>query len=520
VVNSTRSEAATGSPWAVETRAVTKRFDETLANDAVDLALARGQIHGLVGENGAGKSTLMSIVAGLCKADLGEVVVAGAKLPNGSARAAQAAGVGMVHQHFMLIDDFTVLESIVLGNEKGPVLASDKRQARARLKQIAAAYGLQTDPDARIRDLPVGARQKVEILKSLCRNAKLLILDEPTALLTPPETRQLFAILRKLAEDGTTILVVTHKLQEILDVTDTVSVMRRGRLVATMATRDASIQLLADMMVGRHLDLHIDRETVEPGAARLEVQALSCDGHNGRRVLNGINLVVRSGEIVGVAGVAGNGQTELLLALTGLFPISEGKVRLNGVDVTGVGPKALREAGVAHVPEDRLGLGVVPEMSAAWNFILGYQADARYGSFMLDGERVTSDTQGAMESWDVRPVQPSKVFASFSGGNQQKLVLARELARSPDIIIVGEPTRGVDIGAIESIRQRFMKLRQQGKAILMVSSELEELRAVCDRVIVMFDGRIQGELPAAAQEQLFGTLMAGMHHSVDSGVPA
>ena len=496
--------------FAIEMRDICKRFNATLANDGASLALKRGQIHGLIGENGAGKSTLMSILVGLCTQDSGQVLAAGSPLPPGSTRAARAAGIEMVHQHFMLVDEFTVLESIVLGNEQGLTLAPSFKRARVRLQEISETYGLKVDPSSCIGDLPVGTRQKVEILKALYRDAKVLILDEPTAVLTPTESERLFAILRGLADAGTAVVIVTHKLREILDATDRVSIMRRGRMIDSLSTSEASVQYLADAMVGRHVNLARSRKEVNAGAVRLEARSLICDRPDGRPALRGIDLTVRSGEIVGIAGVAGNGQSELLLALSGLLPVAEGIILVDGYDVTKSTPHAIRKRGVAHVPEDRLGMAVVATMSAQHNFILGYQDDPRYGSQLLDEERIEDDTRRAMEAWDVRPAEPASIFSSFSGGNQQKLVVARELARSPTVVIVGELTRGVDVGAIEAIHERILQLREDGKAILLVSSDLEELRALCDRIVVMFEGRVHGELPGNADEQLFGLLMAGI----------
>ena len=509
-VKEPRNTAEEAGAPAVELRRIDKRFGAIHANRDVSLSIAPGTIHGIVGENGAGKSTLMSILYGFYRADRGEIRVAGRTLAIEDSEDAIAAGIGMVHQHFMLVDTFTVVENVILGAEGGALLASGTGRARRELARLAQDYALEVPPDARVGNLPVGLQQRVEILKALYRRAEILILDEPTGALTPQEADHLFRILRRLREQGKTIILITHKLREIMAVTDRVSVMRRGRMVAHRDTAGTTIPELAELMVGRRVLLRVEKGPAQPGRELLTVERLRvCDDQGASRVRD-VSFTVRAGEIVGIAGVAGNGQSELLEALAGLRPVAGGRVLLAGVPVGSSG-LVLRRQGLAHVPEDRRRMGLVIPFEARESAILGYQDDPRYRrAALLDWAAVSCDTAGKMSAFDVRPADPRQITAAFSGGNQQKLVLAREFERDPLVLLVGQPTRGVDIGAIELIHRRLVAMRDAGKAILLVSAELDEIMGLSDRILVMFGGSIAGEVPAErATEQGLGLLMAG-----------
>ena len=498
-----------GAP-AVELRRIDKRFGAIHANRDVSLSIAPGTIHGIVGENGAGKSTLMSILYGFYRADRGEIRVAGRTLAIEDSEDAIAAGIGMVHQHFMLVDTFTVVENVILGAEGGALLASGTGRARRELARLAYEYALEVPPDALVGDLPVGLQQRVEILKALYRGAEVLILDEPTGTLTPQEADHLFRILRRLKAQGKTVILITHKLREIMAVTDRVSIMRQGRMVAHRDTAATTISELAELMVGRRVLLKVEKGPAQPGRELLAVERLRVRDDRGVSRVRDVSFTVRAGEIVGIAGVAGNGQSELLEALAGLRPIAGGRVLLAGVPVGSSG-LVLRRRGLAHVPEDRRRMGLVMPFEARESAILGYQDDPGYRrAALLDWAAVSCDTAGKMSAFDVRPADPRQITAAFSGGNQQKLVLAREFERDPLVLLVGQPTRGVDIGAIEFIHRRLVAMRDAGKAILLVSAELDEIMGLSDRILVMFGGSIAGEVPAErATEQGLGLLMAG-----------
>jgi simple sugar transport system ATP-binding protein len=501
-----------GAVPALELRGIEKRFGAVHANRAVSLRVAAGSVHGLVGENGAGKSTLMNIVYGFHPPDAGEILVRGRRVRFASPSDAIAAGIGMVHQHFMLVEDFTVLENVLLGAEGGALLAGGRARARAALERLGRDYGLEVPPDALVGHLSVGLQQRVEILKALHRGAEILILDEPTAVLTPQEADQLFRLLARLRDQGKTVILVTHKLREIMAVTDRVTVLRQGAVVFETATASTSPRALAEQMVGRSVLLQVEKGPARPGAPVLEVEQLAVNDRFGIPRVNGISFTVRAGEIVGVAGVAGNGQSELLEALAGLRTPAGGRIRLAGRDLAGLGPRELRRRGLAHVPEDRLRLGLIPSFPAEDNAILGYQDTAAYqrGPF-LDRAAIRAGCEGKMADFDVRPPQPALRSSAFSGGNQQKLVLAREIDSGPRLLLVGQPTRGVDIGAIEFIHRRLVALRDAGVALLVVSVELEEILALADRILVMAGGEITGELaPAEATEERIGLLMAGV----------
>ena len=500
---------------AIELIGIEKRFGPVHANRDVSLSVAAGTIHGIVGENGAGKSTLMSILYGFYEADAGEIRIDGRPVSIRNAKDAIAAGIGMVHQHFMLVPPFTVLENVMLGAEGAPLLAAGIGSARAELLRLGREYGLEIDPDAIVGELPVGLQQRVEILKALYRGARILILDEPTGVLTPQETDQLFTILGELKREGVTVILITHKLREILAVTDTVSVMRRGEMVAHRPTAETSREELAELMVGRKVLFRVEKGPANPGAPSLTVEGLGVVDAAGVTRLRDVSFDVRAGEIVGLAGVSGNGQSELLEVLAGLRAPTSGRVRLGTLEITPDRPSngaVVRAAGVGHVPEDRHAMGMVMDFDARESAILGHQADPRYNAGLLTDPRAIEEAcRAKMESFDVRPPDPSLKSSLFSGGNQQKLVLARELDGDPKIILVGQPTRGVDIGAIEFIHRQLVAMRDAGAAILLVSVELDEIMGLSDRILVMCGGALVGELPAEeADERTLGLMMANV----------
>jgi len=503
------------SPPVIELRGVDKWFGDVHANRDVSLVVRPGTIHGIVGENGAGKSTLMGILYGYYRPDRGEILVRGQPAAIHTPQDALAAGIGMVHQHFMLVEPFTVLENVVLGVERGFRLETGMRRARAELERLGREYHLEVDPDARVQDLGVGQRQRVEILKALYRGADLLILDEPTAVLTPQEADQLFRILKSLRGEGKTVVLITHKLREIREVTDVVTVMRQGQVVATLPTAGTTSEQLAELMVGRKVSLRVDKDPSRPGETVLEVTDLVVEDGLGVERVKGVSFAVRRGEIVGVAGVAGNGQSELLEALAGIRALKSGRIHWKTRDISAEGmrsPRAMRRLGLSHVPEDRQRMGLVVPFTARESAILGYHDEATYnGVICLHRAAVASSFRRQAAEYDVRPGDGALPTSAFSGGNQQKIVLARELDRNPDLLLVGQPTRGVDIGAIEFIHRRLVALRDAGKAILLVSVELDEILALADRILVMHDGRIVGDVPqAAATERAIGLMMAGV----------
>jgi len=507
----------TGKPagdTAIELRGISKAFGPVKANNNIDLVVKKGTIHGIIGENGAGKSTLMSILYGFYQADRGQILINGEEIRIPDSQAAISAGIGMVHQHFMLVQNFTVLENIILGAEGGGILNNALEKARTELDRLEREYALEVDPDALIEDLPVGLQQRVEILKALYRGADILILDEPTGVLTPSEADHLFRILEQLRDQGKTIILITHKLREIMAATDSVSVMRRGEMVATRTTAETSVEELAELMVGRRVLLRVDKGPAKPGDVKLSVEGLSVRDGRGVTMVDNVSFNVRAGEIVGIAGVAGNGQSELLEAISGIRRARSGKVLLDGepIGVTGhADPGLLRERGLAHVPEDRHHMGLVLPFEENENSILGYHDRAEYlNGPLLQINAIRNDAKAKIEQYDIRPANCRLKTASFSGGNQQKIVLAREMERDPVVLLVGQPTRGVDVGAIEFIHKRIIEMRDQGKAILLVSVELDEIRSLSDRVLVMFAGRIVGERSPETSEGELGLLMAGV----------
>ena len=503
--------------YAIELKGISKAFGPVQANKDINIAVPKGTIHGIIGENGAGKSTLMSILYGFYKADAGQIFVDGTLTTIPDSQSAIRAGIGMVFQHFKLVQNFTVLENVILGAEDGPMLNTSLSRARKVLADLAREYELDVDPDAMIEDLSVGHQQRVEILKALYRQADILILDEPTGVLTPDEADHLFRILKGLKDQGKTVILITHKLREIMEATDNVSVMRRGTMVATVKTAETSPEALAELMVGRKVLLEVAKAPATPGDVVLSVQNLRVKDDHGVERLKGISFDIRAGEILGIAGVAGNGQSELLAALGGMARAT-GRITMKGADLPlsgkGADGQSRRAAGIAHVPEDRHHHGLILDFAAWENVALGYHNDPAYqkNALFMDTAARIADTERKMATFDVRPPIPSLPAKSFSGGNQQKIVVAREMERKPALLLIGQPTRGVDIGAIEFIHQQIVALRDAGTAVLLVSVELDEIMSLSDRIAVMFDGQIMGlRDPAQTNERELGLLMAGMN---------
>ncbi|RKF18555.1 ABC transporter ATP-binding protein [Alginatibacterium sediminis] len=501
--------------YAIELSHIDKKFGAVHANRDISLQVPKGTIHGIIGENGAGKSTLMSIIYGFYKADKGSMMIDGKPFLPSSSQDAIASGVGMVHQHFMLVETFTVLENVVLGAEDGWKLNESLASAKLKLEELATSYGLEVPVDAIVGELPVGLQQRVEILKALYRGAKILILDEPTGVLTPQEADHLFKILDKLRAQGTTIMIITHKLREVLAVTDNVSVMRQGAMVGHVATKDTSQEHLAEMMVGRKVLLKVDRGQAAPKQSLIEVKDLCYVDSSGVERVKKMSFSVRSGEIVGIAGVSGNGQSELLSLLGGIIKPTSGEIVLNNNTISAANPsdpQLVRAMGVGHIPEDRHKMGLINKFEAQEAYIMGYHQLPMYNKGLLqDKKAINQSCQTNMDKWDVRPADPTLKTANFSGGNQQKLVIAREMEQDPDVLLVGQPTRGVDIGAIEYIHQQVISSRDAGKAVLLVSVELDEIMNLADRIIVLFDGAVVGEVNSDdANEQILGLMMANI----------
>ncbi|RII14209.1 Ribose import ATP-binding protein RbsA [Streptomyces sp. YIM 130001] len=489
---------------AFELRAVTKEFPGTLANDRVDLSVRRGEIHALMGENGAGKSTLMSVLYGMLRPDSGTVKVDGREVSFASPGDAMAAGLGMAHQSFKLFDSLTVTENVVYGSEPRRFGFVDRAAARRRVAELVETHGLAVAPDARVGDLPVGVRQRVEILKLLHRGARTLILDEPTAVLTPSEADALFAVLRSLADEGRTVVLVTHKLREVLEGSDNVTVMRDGRVVARLRTPDTTADEIAAAMTGRAVDLDRVYEPGVPGDEVLGVSGLSAAG------VHGADLTVRAGEIVGIAGVAGNGQSELVEALAGLRPLASGRVTLCGLDITHASAARRRVQGLAYVPEDRHAVGTAPAASVADNLAMGHHRTTLSHKGVLLPKSVRAHARSLIERFGVRASSPTVAAGALSGGNLQKLLIGREMAHDAPLLLVEQPTRGVDIGAVQNIHEQLIAYRDAGHAVLLVSAELSEVRGLADRVLVMYEGRIVASYPKAeADERTLGLAMAG-----------
>jgi simple sugar transport system ATP-binding protein len=486
---------------------MTKRFGSLVANDSIDLDIVPGRIHCLLGENGAGKSTLMNVLYGLLPADEGTVSIDGVEQHFRDSRDAIDAGIGMVHQHFMLIDVFTVAENIVLGREPGRLGLLDMGSARKNVRELSQRYRLEVNPDAVVGDLPVGVQQRVEILKALCNDAKYLIFDEPTAVLTPQETDELMAIMRALRDEGHAIVFITHKLHEVRQVADDITVIRRGKVVG-QATKDMSEAEMAEMMVGRSVSLRVDKAPATPGETVLVVDDLRVSDPTGAVVVNGVSLDVAAGEIVCVAGVQGNGQTELVQALLGLVPVMGGSITVGGVDVTRATPLQTIEMGMGYVPEDRQKDGLIASFTIAENLVL--DQIGHYSSFArLDLGGVLENGEKLADEFDIRTPSVVLPASSLSGGNQQKVVLARELSRPLKALVAAQPTRGVDVGAVEFLHKRIVAERDKGTAVLIVSTELDEVESLADRIAVMYRGRLVGIVPPDTPRDVIGLMMAG-----------
>ena len=495
----------------LEMHGITKRFPGIVANDHVDLDVRKAEVHALLGENGAGKSTLMNILYGLYKPDEGEIRLGGKPVVFGSAKDAIRAGIGMVHQHFMLIPVMTVAENIVLGNEptrEGIVL--DERGAEERVREISKQYGLAVDPTALVSDITVGQQQRVEILKALYRGAEILILDEPTAVLTPQEAGELFEIVGSLREGGKSIIFISHKLNEVLEIADRITVLRRGKTIETVPREGATEESLARSMVGREVLLRVDKPPAQPGDVMLRVEDLHVLDDRGIAKVNGVSFDVRAGEIVGIAGVDGNGQSELIDAIAGLQKIRSGSVELAGRTYDAASAREMLDAGLGHIPEDRQRRGLVLEFTIAENIALHDYAkspDAKWG--WLFPNRIVQRARGLIREFDVRGGGALSRAGTLSGGNQQKVVAAREIARDPKVLIAAQPTRGLDVGAIEFLHRRLIEERGEGRAILLVSLELDEILSLSDRILVLYEGEIVGEHGADVSEEEIGLEMLG-----------
>ncbi|MBW8012458.1 MAG: ABC transporter ATP-binding protein [Chloroflexi bacterium] len=497
----------------LELKNITKRFPGVLANDQIDLTLEQGEIHALLGENGAGKTTLMNILFGLYNADAGEILIKGNHLVTGSSKDAISAGVGMVHQHFMLVPVFTVTENVMLGDEitkYGEIL--DRTAAADRVREISQRYNLEIDPDAYVKDLPVGVQQRVEIIKLLYRKADILIFDEPTAVLTPQEADELVNIMRSLVNQGKSIIFITHKLREVLAVADRITVIRQGKVVGTTTPAQADQNTLASMMVGREVDLQVKKEAVEKGEVILEVEDLIVLDDRHQAAVNSVSFEVRAGEILGVAGVQGNGQTELVEALTGLRSPLDGKIELLGKDVSQATPREITEIGSAHIPEDRQRDGLVLTYSIADNLILNtYYLDPFAKGPILQQEEIYKTAEELVEKFDIRTPSIITQAGSLSGGNQQKVIVAREFSRSTKLLIASQPTRGLDVGSVEYIHHQLIEKRGSGSAVLLVSTELDEVMELSDRIAVMYRGKIVDVVDAEqTTKEMVGLLMAGI----------
>ncbi|MFC3932753.1 ABC transporter ATP-binding protein [Streptococcus dentapri] len=495
----------------IEMHNITKKFGDFVANDYINLDVKAGEIHALLGENGAGKSTLMNMLAGLLEPTEGEILLNGKPVKLDSPSKSASLGIGMVHQHFMLVDAFTVAENIILGSEvtKGAFL--DLKRATKEIIELSEKYGLAVDPDAKVADISVGAQQRAEILKTLYRGADILIFDEPTAVLTPAEITELLEIMRNLVKEGKSIILITHKLDEIRAVADRVTVIRRGKSIETVSVAGASSQQLAEMMVGRAVSFKTDKIAANPKNTTLAIKDLIVNENRGVPAVKGLSLDVRGGEILGIAGIDGNGQTELIQAITGLRKPKSGSIQIKGTDVTHLSPRQITEMSVGHIPEDRHRDGMILEMTLAENMALQtYYKEPFSHHGILDYGFINKNARRLMDEFDVRAASEQVSAGSLSGGNQQKAVIAREVDRDPDLLIVSQPTRGLDVGAIEYIRKRLVAERDKGKAVLVVSFELDEIFDLSDRIAVIHDGKIQDILdPEKTDKQELGILMAG-----------
>jgi len=501
---------ATGTP-VLEARGITKRFPGVVANKDVSLTIHQGQIVGLLGENGAGKSTLVKMIYGLYSPDEGEILINGEPVKLSGPRDAIRRGIGMVHQHFQLVPVFTVAENVILGDEPRNSMFVNMKKATAEVARLSEEYGLKVDVNAKVEDLPVGAQQRVEILKALYRKAEILIMDEPTAVLTPQETDELLKVMRGFADNGVAVIFITHKLREVLEVADTIEVLRGGQVVGTTTPDQTDQAGLAQMMVGRSVLLRVDKKPATPGNVVLEVEELEVEGGLGLPAVKDATLSVRAGEIVGIAGVEGNGQRELVEALTGLRKAHAKAVTINGNDALGATPHTIHDMGVGHVPEDREKDGVVGQYSIADNMVLNRFDEAEFSSKGIRNRSAVNQLADTLvEEYDVRTPSIQTTAQSLSGGNKQKVVIARELAANPSLLIASQPTRGVDVGSIEFIHSQIVKARDDGAGVLLVSAELDEVMGLSDRILVMYDGRIVAEIDGDnADRNRIGRLMAG-----------
>lgn len=505
--------------YVIEMLNIRKEFGTFVANDNITLQLRKGEIHALLGENGAGKSTLMNVLFGLYQPEGGEIRVRGEKVDIENPNIANDLGIGMVHQHFMLVEKFTVTENIILGLEPKSGMTIDRNAARKKVAELSEQYGLRIDPDAKIEDISVGMQQRVEILKTLYRGADILIFDEPTAVLTPQEIQELIQIMKRLIAEGKSIILITHKLKEIMQVADRCTVIRRGRYIGTVDVDDSiNEDGLAEMMVGREVNFDAEYSKADPQQVVLDVQGLVVKDSRGLEVVEGLDLQIRAGEILGIAGIDGNGQTELIEAITGLKKPESGKVMLNGKDVTGHLPRKMTEAGIGHIPQDRHKHGLVLDYSIRDNMVLQtYYKEPFSKRGLMNYKAVAEKAKALIEKFDVRTPSIDVPARALSGGNQQKAIIAREVDRSPDLLIAAQPTRGLDVGAIEFIHEQLVKEREKGRAVLLISFELDEILHVSDRIAVLYEGKIVGiRDPKETTEQELGFLMAGGQRGDDT----
>lgn len=494
----------------LELKEITKDFGgNVLANDKVSISVRRGTIHAIVGENGAGKTTAMRIAYGFYTADSGEILLDGKPVNIRCPHDAISLGIGMVHQHFMLVENMTVAENIVLGSEPGSAFDLDLETARQKIKSLSEDLRLDVDPDAVIEDLSVGQKQRVELVKVLYRDAEILILDEPTAVLSPQEVTEFFNILRRMKSIGKTVIIITHKLDEVMAISDEVTVMRDGRSVARLTTAETNVRELARLIVGRDVLLRVEKQPAEPGAKILEIEDFSVNGRHGKAV-DSVSFFIRSGEIVGIAGIDGNGQTELVESLAGLIPAASGRVEFEGREITNLSSREIKSLGIAHIPEDRHKRGLLLNWDLSENSILGvhYRRPFATAAGLMNDSEIARHIGHIIDEYDVRPRNPAAAAKTLSGGNQQKLIIGREFEFRPKLLLVSQPTRGVDIGAIEFIHRKLIEIRDRGAAILLVSAELEEVMALSDRLLVMREGRIVGEVdPVNTSAEEIGLMM-------------
>lgn len=499
------------TPPVVELKQITKRFPGIIANDSISLSLRKGEIHALLGENGAGKSTLMNILFGLYQPDEGSIEMGGTPVTIDNPNTAIKYGIGMVHQHFKLVQPFTVTENIILGMEPKKGTNIDYKSASAKVAKLSEQYGLQVNPNSKIQDISVGMQQRVEILKTLYRGADILIFDEPTAVLTPQEIVELMAIMRRLVAEGKSIILITHKLKEIMEISDRVTIIRRGKVIDTVDTNQTNPNDLAEKMVGRRVSFKIDKADPQIGEPVLDINQIKLTSKDNIPLLNGVDLTVRAGEIVGIAGVDGNGQTELIEALTGLRKVNSGTITLSGTNITNLSARKIIENGISHIPEDRHKHGLVLDFSIRENMILEtyYKRPFSKGVLLEQGV-ITEHAEKLVKAFDVRTPNIETKARSLSGGNQQKAIIAREIDKNPDLLIAAQPTRGLDVGAIEFVHQQLIKQRDEGKAVLLISFELDEIINVADRIAVIYGGKIIGEVyPKDTNDQELGLMMAG-----------